>query len=230
MIPRIIHQIWINPKDGGSAGGLPAVVDLRCKKWRELHPTFLYRRWQLDDIVCLAGDEEKFGARTQTALAVLRFPAAQADVARLFLLYYFGGFYVDLKLDPKRDFLRELLEFELVLTEHFPKQNLPVPNGFLINSFIGAKPNSEYIGRVLDRVLCNVEARQKSSIFDITGPINFGAIRAQMTAAARSLGYFKMLKHEETWEILFSVAGAPYNDDGMHWSVRGATESVYRDD
>jgi hypothetical protein len=53
------------------------------------------------------------------AIQVCRFPAMQADIGRLLLLYIFGGFCVDLKLFGLRPFLGRLTEYDLVVTEHF---------------------------------------------------------------------------------------------------------------
>ena len=170
MIPRIIHQLWINPKpEDCNAGlqlrGIAPEIEKRCLKWRSLYPAYLYRLWSLEEVLAIADDDQVIGNRVRAVIQALRFPAAQADVARLMLLSTFGGFWVDLKLDPYCRFLTPLLDFDVVLTEHFPQSNRPEPNGLLINGFIGSDRQTQFIDRVLKRV--SIERRAASSNLDL---------------------------------------------------------------
>jgi hypothetical protein len=162
LIPRIIHQLWIDPNTEASPGQrqltrLLPEVERRRKLWQSFHPAYLYRLWSLEDVLSIAADDKTLGDRVRAVIQSLRFPAAQADVARLFLLRTFGGFWVELKLVPGSPFLTSLLDFDLVLTEHFPQAHRREPNGFLAGSFIGADRQTRFINRVLMRVLLNVE-------------------------------------------------------------------------
>jgi hypothetical protein len=168
LIPTIIHQLWIDPS-GGESGGIAPDVERQSLKWRSRFPTYLYRLWSLEEVLALADLDPALGDRARAAIGSLRFPAAQADVARLILLRRFGGFWVDLKLSPCSAFLPALLDFDLVLTEHFPQPHRPQPNGLLINSFIGSERNTQFIERVLQRVLLNVENRIDGSVFTLPG-------------------------------------------------------------
>ena len=170
MIPKIIHQLWINPNredfnDGSQLQGIPPEVERQCMKWWSLYPTYLYRLWSLEEILATADDDQMVGKRVRAVILSLRFPAAQADVARLLLLRTFGGFWVDLKLEPRCRFLTPLLDFDVVLTEHFPQSNRPEPNGLLINGFIGSDRQTQFIDRVLKRV--SIERRAASSNLDL---------------------------------------------------------------
>jgi len=198
-------------------------------KWRSLYPTYLYRLWSLEEVLAIAADDQVIGERLRAVIQSLRFPAAQADVARLILLRTFGGFWVDLKLDPHCRFLTPLLDFDLVLTEHFPQPHRPEPNGFLINSFIGSDRHTQFMDRVLKRVLSNLERRVQASTFDVTGPRNLLKVKEEMANLPGGIGSYTVLPHTETWGKLFSLQAAPYNDNGMHWSVRELREPIYND-
>jgi hypothetical protein len=170
------------------------------------------------------------GKRVRAVIQSLRFPAAQADVARLLLLRTFGGFWVDLKLEPRCRFLTPLLDFDVVLTEHFPQSNRPEPNGLLINGFIGSDRQTQFIDRVLKRVLLNVEQRVQTSIFDVTGATNLLKVKEEMANLPGGIGSHTVLPHTETWGKLLSLGSAPYNHQGMHWSERELHEPIYNDD
>lgn len=233
-IPRIIHQLWINPNPEASGGkhqlaGLAPEIERRCMKWRSLYPTYLYRLWSLDEVLAISDEEHAMGNRARAAIQCLRFPAAQADIARLILLRAFGGFWVDLKLIPHAPFMTRLLDFDLVLTEHFPQYHRPEPKGFLSSGFIGSDRNTQFIDRVLERVLLNVEDRVRSSIFDVTGPMNLMKVKKEMAQCGEVMGKYTILEYTETWAKLFWLGIAPYNNNGMHWSVRELREPIYND-
>lgn len=198
-------------------------------KWRSLYPTYLYRLWSLEEVLAIGDDDHALGDRARAVMQSLRFPAAQADVARLILLRTFGGFGVDLKLVPYSTFLTPLLDFDLVLTEHFPQFHRREPNGFLAGSFIGSDRYTEFMDRVLRKVLLNVEERIQSSIFDVTGPMNLLKVKAEMIKFPGAIGKYIVLAHTDTWGKLFGLGTAPYNDNGMHWSVRERREPIYND-
>ncbi|MDD2878313.1 MAG: capsular polysaccharide synthesis protein [Acidiphilium sp.] len=176
MIPRLIHQLWIDPhapapdspqRHRYQKPPVPPDVQENCASWSTQHPTFNYRLWSLDDISNLTPLSDH--PELRAALLNCRFPAMQADLARLFLLELFGGFWIDLKLFALQPITDELIDYDLVVTEHFPKENLREPNGFLINSFIGARPYHPCISHALDEALHNVFGRKQGSIFYVAG-------------------------------------------------------------
>ncbi len=183
-IPSSIHQIWIDPNessqfrhDGRDAptNVPPADILTNCLAWQTLHPTFAYTLWSIERVLRLARLHDR--PDVCDAIATCRFPAMQADIARLFILEMVGGYWVDLKLNPLVSFLNLLSRYELVVTEHFPKDNLPYPNGFLINSFIGSTPYQPVVTAALNKVVDNVRRRMSGSIFYVTGaPVLMAAI------------------------------------------------------
>jgi mannosyltransferase OCH1-like enzyme len=234
LIPKIIHQLWIDPSKGNSEKRTlaepPPDIECRCTKWALLHPSFTYRLWSLEDVLEVIDHDDALGFRALLAMQSLRFPAAKADIARLILLRSSGGFWVDLKLEPRVSFLDPLVDFDLVLTEHFPQYHRPEPNGFLVNSFIGSDRQTPFLNRVLERITTNVEQRMKGSIFDITGSPSLFIIKAEMEKCGEPLGNYTVLSHRQAWNECFTMGGASYNNNRMHWSLRELHEPIYEDD
>ena len=112
-IPALVHQIWVNPGTGGPEG-LPWRVRRNAQRWARLHPDFRYKRWDLNS-AAVCGDDLMPGF--SAALRSLRFPASQADLARLAILLRHGGFWADLKVAPLRPFLTELVGHVVALYE-----------------------------------------------------------------------------------------------------------------
>lgn len=234
MIPKAIHQLWIDPNAESSPekrtlAEPPPDIEWRCTKWRLLHPSFTYRLWSLEQVSEAIEHDDALGVRALVAIRSLRFPAAKADIARLILLRSFGGFWVDLKLEPRAPFLSSLVDFDLVLTEHFPQYRRPEPNGFLANSFIGSDRQISFLDHVLERVTTNVEQRMKASIFDVTGSPSLLMIKAEMEKTGEPIGNYTVLSHRQAWNDFFTMGAASYNTNRMHWSLRELHEPIYVD-
>lgn len=222
MIREAIHQIWIDPTTSGRLP--PPDVEENCAAWKQLHPDFEYKLWSLDHIMRLARLHDR--SEVCSAISKCRFPAMQADLARLFLLEMAGGFWIDLKLHPRKAFLSTLISYDLLVIEHFPKYNLPDPNGFLINSFIGSCQNHPCITTALDCAIKNVNRRMPGSIFYVAG----STVLLDVINTTSNRGKLRMLDHRTAWQELLEIRGGSYNSSGMHWSERQEHEPVYNEE
>ena len=225
-IPPLVHQIWVNPGTGGSEG-LPWRVRRHARRWARLHPDFQHQMWDLDSAAA-CGDDLMPGF--SAALRSLRFPASQADLARLAILLRHGGFWADLKVVPLRPFLADLVDHDLVLTEHHPTAERPVADGFLNNSFIGASPDNPLVARCLERALHNVDRRWPPSVFEMTGPRVLMNVRDEMLSEPGGLGDVEVLEQSHTWGVLIDNWSSSYNRGGRHWAERQQLESIFLDD
>jgi len=224
MIPKLIHHVWIDPSDQPSTHQtIPADVLENLSSWRQKEVGYQQKTWLIDEIIALCQSKNLKGAIQ--AIRSCRFPSMQADIARLACLQIFGGFWVDLKLHLNHRFLDRLSGYDLVLTTHFPKEDLPNPSGHLSNSFIGATPNNPLIAKTLEQVVRNVNNRMPGSIYHVTGATNL--MNALKTT--KNQGSCFVFPYQTTWGYLFSIRGGSYNKDGMHWSLREARESPYQD-
>lgn len=83
-IPRVFHQIWINP----SHPDLPEQYRKYRDGWLALHPNWDYRLWNLDNLPFPLhnADLHSRGAASYAQLA---------DILRYEILYVLGGVYID---------------------------------------------------------------------------------------------------------------------------------------
>jgi len=224
MIPKVIHHVWIDPRnDVSSLSSIPEDVLENLQSWQSLEVGYQQKIWLIDEIlgVCTARNLSDVAR----AIDACRFPSMQADISRLLLLYLFGGFWVDLKLRLNRRFLDRLINYDLILTEHFIKDELPIPNGRLSNSFIGASPGNSILAKALKSTVQNVGQRMKESIYHVTGATNLEvALRSEL-----DLENYFMIPHLTAWDYLFSINAGSYNGGDMHWSIREQNESPYWD-
>jgi len=224
MIPKLIHHIWIDPAHQPSTiQTIPEDVRVNLLTWAKTEINYRQKIWLINEIIDLC--QTKNLHVVSQAISSCRFPSMQADIARLICLKFFGGFWVDLKLHLNRRFLDRLADYDLVLTEHFPKEDLPDPSGHISNSFIGAAPSNPVIAMALKTAVENVNNRMPGSIYHVTGATNLmNAIKEIPERGA----YF-LLPHQTAWDYLFTIRAGSYNRADMHWSLREQRESPYQD-
>lgn len=94
-IPKIIHQTY------KSLQQLPEVWQNTPTKWQEHHPDWTYHFWSDFDGRELIKNEYPWFLRIYDAY---EYPIQRADAIRYFILYHFGGLYVDCDIQPIRAF------------------------------------------------------------------------------------------------------------------------------
>lgn len=96
-IPKILHQIWINPEKPD----LPAEFARYRDTWLERHPDWEYRLWNLESL--------DFEPRCANLLDQAQHYAQMADLLRMEILYRHGGVYIDVDFECLRP-ITSLLE------------------------------------------------------------------------------------------------------------------------
>ncbi|TAL78742.1 MAG: glycosyltransferase [Beijerinckiaceae bacterium] len=94
MIPRLIHQTWINK-------AIPAPLAAYVETWRRLHPDWQYRLWTDADLADLV--ESRFPEYSDIYRSY-PLPIMRADFGRYLILKAFGGVYADLDAEALAPF------------------------------------------------------------------------------------------------------------------------------
>ena len=133
MIPKKIHQIWVNENPE---------IPTKYKKewiesWRKKNPNWEYKLWTTDDCLDLVKTHFKEYLPIYETLR----PIKKADVVRLLIIYIHGGVYVDLDTIC----LRTLDDYENWDTEKV------VYNGS--NSCMACRIGNVYLGRYIKHIL-----------------------------------------------------------------------------
>ena len=132
-IPRIIHQIWIYQDSERNSEWAKRKFSDSIKSWKKHHPDFEYIFWCNSDIFKLIYDYfpdiiPKIKQIDSKDIIIL------ADIARLCVLYTYGGIYSDLDIIAHKNY-SELLNDNSIF---FPKTN---PYGFSNDLIISPKNN-----------------------------------------------------------------------------------------
>lgn len=226
MIPKLIHQMFVPPAEDPGRG-LDADILAQCDAWRTLHPGFRHRLWNLPMLrgLCVVHDLMP----VFDAIQLCRFPAMQADLARLAILSALGGFWADLRLVPQRGFLPALSGHRLVLAEHFVNDSW-VP-GLPCSAFIGAEPGHPFLHAAIQNALARVRMREPRTL-EVAGPGALHQLLRRMRNSEALGEGFHLLRQDEAWGVLFANGSSSYNrghTGDLHWSLRERHESPYLD-
>ena len=86
MIPKLLHQIWLGPRE------IPQhFVDWR-NNFYKLHPDWDYRLWTDADVETLP-NEVKSIVNSLTCFA------SKSNIVRLYAVWRYGGVYADMDID-----------------------------------------------------------------------------------------------------------------------------------
>lgn len=221
-IPKIIHQFWTNP----NIEYIPQDIRINMNSWEDTHPDFIKITWSLSNLSKLLKDFH--GLNLLESINNCRFPAMQSDIVRLAVIYEYGGFWNDLKNYAIKPFINELIPYnQLILSEHWPIKTPVKQNPHLLNSFLGAPQNNEYIWQWIENAHNNIKEKKDFGVVRLTGAGVIMEIINQHEKLEKPCHYH-LLKQQELWNILIKRKGGSYNDNNQHWSVRQKSESMYK--
>ena len=104
MIPKIIHQIWIGEKK------LPTEEQKWIETWKHNNPEFQHILWTNDNIPKLPKTYNPIIKSLGTKMALI------SDIYRYFILYLYGGYYVDTDIINYRN-INDLIVYDYVFFE-----------------------------------------------------------------------------------------------------------------
>lgn len=157
-IPRLIHQTWKTPE-------LPEPYNRFAETVRACNPEFEYRLWT-------DADNRRF-VKTHYPEFLPRFDSyrhniERADAIRYFLLYTYGGVYIDLDMENLRPIAPLLKNAEVLLSV---EAGPDIGNQVLSNAFMASQPRHPFFREII-RDLSENQCKDITfeDVFNITGP------------------------------------------------------------
>jgi mannosyltransferase OCH1-like enzyme len=204
-----IHQIFISDNDSPIRSQLKTNVE----KIRSLYPEYdynLYNDRMIQEIL-----KNNFNHKTFQAYMDLKPYAFKADLARMCLLYLYGGYYFDIGIDIINRINLDEHDIVMVLgnTDKYHYNSILIENNFC---FVKNKKN-KIIKSIIDYIVDNVyNLDYNTHPLDITGPLAIGKI---IDTKNKNITFCTVKSHSEffTDEEL---------DDNI---VRGRKIAYYRD-
>lgn len=131
MIPKIIHQIWIQGKEN-----IPEHLQKEYKDCKLINNDFIHKFWGDEEIKHLLRyhfDKEIYDIYNETQIM-----AQKSDIARYAILYVYGGIYLDMDMKCRKN-LDDLLDNYLFFTKDSGISNIYYGKRYL-NGIIGVYP------------------------------------------------------------------------------------------
>ncbi len=117
---------------------------------------------------------EKYNDDILTIYKLNQIPASRSDMARLMLLYEYGGFYLDVSMELQSSLntiTTHDAEIILVQRDDSPKYKNCPEKAHVINGIIGTIPNSEFIEWCIHRAIENLTTgKYNNKVWWATGP------------------------------------------------------------
>jgi len=163
-IPRIIHQTW-------KTVDIPEILSNMTETWKSLHPDWEYILWT-DEM-----NREFISKNYSYFLPIYdnyTYNIQRADAVRYFILYHYGGLYVDLdfKCFKNIDILLEGRECVFGIEPYVHNKGFNRPY-IICNAFMASTRKNDFLSNVCLN-LQKASMNQQFSILDIletTGPL-----------------------------------------------------------
>lgn len=161
-IPHIIHQIW-DTRD------IPGYLEYWVRSWKQKNPHWQYWLWTLED-----------GSELIKRAFPSYYPLYEAytedifriDALRLFVLYAFGGVYVDIDMISLKPLDTWTYEHQCVLTQETYEHSFIVEEKNrtnVVNGFLACRPHHPFLKMTLES-LHEAAGRYNGDFLHATGP------------------------------------------------------------
>lgn len=156
MIPKIIHQTW-------RARELPSIFQKIYDENKRLNPDFEFKIWRHSP--CPDADIDEFLMKEYPDIykcfEKAQFGVQKADIARIAILYHYGGIYYDLDILSIKP-LKKLIDLEannvyMALEPAEQTQKIFGSDNVLCNAFIAAPPKHPLFKRALEEVMSLIQ-------------------------------------------------------------------------
>ena len=207
----LLVQYWDQPVP-------PAGLQERMERWKEWHPSWLYRRY--DRVSAARFIDTSYGPALEEAFLDIRLPAMQADVLRVAVLNARGGLWIDAATTCRQPLDAWLNQRQpLVLLRRAHQQHPKVWNGFIH----AAAPGHPLLAAAWHRMASALLARGGERVYRDFGP---GLLRDLLAAGAPEAG-LQVLQEQDVQDKLQIGSSSDVLPGEQHWSKRQQTESLY---
>lgn len=152
-----------------------------------------------DDIYMYEFIQATYDKETLMLYKSIKIPASRSDVARLMLLYEYGGVYVDAAMEalrPVESIIDSDSELILVRRDDFPQYADCPGDAHIINGILGAIAKCEFIKDAIHLVLDNLRSRRYDRIWYATGAHSLNILRekCECTYQVTTLNFSKLAR------------------------------------
>lgn len=164
MIPKNIFQFCHD-----SDAILPIFMKA-IRTTKENNPDF--QHFLVDDFYMYKFINTYYGKEVFELYKANRIPASRCDLARLMLVYEYGGFYFDLSMEINKS-IDSYLPYELVLLQRddFARYEGREKDAHFTNSIIGARAKLPFIKECIEDVIFNFKNKKyNNDVINASGP------------------------------------------------------------
>jgi mannosyltransferase OCH1-like enzyme len=181
-----------------------------------------------DDTSALAFIRRYYDDRTVAAFRACAIPAMRADLFRYCFLYIQGGVYADADTGSGENLhpLYANLERGLLFTRKSKGGSDLVANDFMIVK----NRRDSLLANVLERAVANIEARQGSNVWAVTGPGLMTSLYHLGDAPAKEqFAGYTILRVQDLRRYVRFNWDLEYKKSDVHWTTAQKLKSIYSD-
>lgn len=182
MIPKIIHQMWLDKVEDNNTQPIPKYRASRfCKSFIKWNPTYTYTFWNMAKVRELFETHASLQRWRSFFLCRLKKHLQKCDFSRYAIMYVYGGLYVDCDFTCYKSLDTLLDNRELILTYdrcdvRTGATMLTVNRHCIFNGVFASVPGHPFWSGLMDYIMNHFQQsmqEHKSTLY-VTGPCALG--------------------------------------------------------
>lgn len=142
QVPKVIHQVW-------KTLDVPSSVTPWIRTWFDYNPTFQYMMWTDKTVETFL---EKKYPNFLSKFSALNSDIRRADIIRYFILYQFGGLYIDLDMEALQP-INDIITNHYCMLSQEPREHAIIlhkrTRGLISNALMLCRPKHPFMRFVI---------------------------------------------------------------------------------
>ncbi len=218
-IPKNLILFWHNQNE------IPDKINEAIQKTKAINTD--YNVIFADDNYMIKFIKEKYDKDILDLYQAIKIPAARSDLARLMLLYEYGGIYLDAAMETCKSIDTIIInnpDLILVRRDDFPRYLECKDQAHFTNSIIGTIPKLDFLKDAILLIINHLKYRKYNNVWYSTGPyaLNFLFNKYQPISQINTL-YFSQLNGD--FFVYKRVSGV--SNEWVKQQIEGIVDSSY---
>lgn len=180
QLPKHLHFMWLSPTNDP----IPGRYHPNLATWREYHPDWLIHTWNMAQVEALAAEHwPHYLARFRALPKII----SKCDLARMMVLYVYGGVYADLDFWCMRSLNSLVAAHPILLMREVPEHERL--HQALFNGILAFPPRAQFVAGWIDAMFANLVMSHDYGInlyvMKTTGPYAFYNYYASLPMTAQ---------------------------------------------
>lgn len=164
VIPKIIHQVWLSETNSP----LPSKYNNYIESFKYRNPDYEYKIWYMSDSQLFV---QEYFPQYYEQFKSIKPLISRCDILRFMVVYIYGGIYVDLDFECRRNLDMLICDKQEIFIKELPEHERKFQQ--LYNGCFASVKYTDFIKGWIDAMFINCATHSNLGVMKTTGPVAF---------------------------------------------------------